>query len=254
MASFEEFSHLPIELRQTIWKFRLSDEDEPEVCVVTYLSRDIVYTAFSVLMHVCQDSRHFVQNSKASGIEFRFSEAKCAVPIRKFDPKLDAVYCHNWATLKLLRHEDSMPVGQMRHLTIPYCEKLLSSIATAMVNDVRFESLSSLSVVLFVKKDGDAVSYNIQRPRRRCKLRRLQYRAGWFGPIVKVFHKSAAGNTGLLGSCLATFDYSVWKKLVTNSAEYIARVAVAGGEVAEARSKHYERFPGFPVASHQFLE
>ncbi|KAK1674711.1 hypothetical protein BDP55DRAFT_666013 [Colletotrichum godetiae] len=74
MASFEKFPHLPVELRQAIWRFSLPDKDEPEVCVVTYLSRDTVYTAFSVLMHVCQDSRHFVQNSKASGIEFRFSD------------------------------------------------------------------------------------------------------------------------------------------------------------------------------------
>lgn len=184
MNSFGKFSDLPLELRQTIWKLRLPEEDESEVCVVTDQSRDTVYTAFPLLMHVCQESRHFVQNSKVSGVEFCFSqEAECYVPVRKFRPELDMVYCHDAATLDLLRHGDNMPIGQIHYLTVPFCRRLLSSIASAILRDPNFRLLRSVSI-LVSRPEGEeeGIAYGIPRPRRRCKLQEVptcdQYLAG----------------------------------------------------------------------------
>ncbi|KAK1978502.1 hypothetical protein LZ30DRAFT_598993, partial [Colletotrichum cereale] len=68
---FHLFGELPPEIRALIWLLALP-EDEPEVCIVQPACNTpqslIVYTAFPVLMHVCHESRQFVQNPRLSGI------------------------------------------------------------------------------------------------------------------------------------------------------------------------------------------
>ncbi|EXF79480.1 hypothetical protein CFIO01_12579 [Colletotrichum fioriniae PJ7] len=261
MNSFGKFPDLPIELRQTIWKLRLPDEDEPEVCVVTDQSRDLVYTAFSILMHVCQDSRHFVQNSKASGIEFRFSEeARCYVPVRKFRPELDIVYCHDEATLNLLRHGDNMPVGQIRHLTIPSCRRLLSSIAPAILCDPNFRLLRIVSILISQpEKEQWAVAYGtygIPLPRGRCKLQEVPTGDQYLSS-TRVFTMTGVEATYL--ESLIDFMEHRWWDFNEDAQSCIADAADAGKAIdmkacGEAWDEESSRLQGLDVTPLQFLK
>jgi hypothetical protein len=83
-----------------IWEFAIPD-DEPEVFMhqgIEYWwsrnkARERMYvdTGFPVLMHVCYESRDFVQ--RFGGLHFRPSpDALCRIPSRPFRPELDTVF------------------------------------------------------------------------------------------------------------------------------------------------------------------
>ncbi|OHE94756.1 hypothetical protein CORC01_09973 [Colletotrichum orchidophilum] len=51
-------------------------------------------------MHVCHESRQFVQNSMLSGIEFKRPDSAIdtvnfSVPFRPYQPDLDTLFCQN---------------------------------------------------------------------------------------------------------------------------------------------------------------
>ncbi|KAI1764274.1 hypothetical protein GGR53DRAFT_328445 [Hypoxylon sp. FL1150] len=104
---FTKFNELPTELRFMVWRFSLPD-DIPEICIPwpmeeapvprgselesrrpKFLEPFLVDTGFSVLMHVCRESRE----AAISYTRFRYSPvAGCPVPFRAFRPDLDILY------------------------------------------------------------------------------------------------------------------------------------------------------------------
>ena len=104
MASFLQFSRLPIELQLAIWELAVPDP-EPEVCIVWPMNIDdeasippeepalpfTVDTAWPAVAHVCHAAREAVLAPGA--VRLRHSPAAgIAVPYRRFIPAIDTLY------------------------------------------------------------------------------------------------------------------------------------------------------------------
>ncbi|GKT61979.1 hypothetical protein ColTof4_02393 [Colletotrichum tofieldiae] len=180
---FHLFGDLPPEIRALIWNFSLP-EDEPEVCIPQPTCDTpqslVVYTAFPVLMHVCYESRQFVQNSRLSGINFISSgssaiAAGCPAPFRSFRPELDILFCQNKgpAALDDVSGEDELePILQeTRHLAISGEKEYINLVAWVLL--FYFPKLETLSVVVGDPSLDSCFESYFDAPKTRCKLRRI---------------------------------------------------------------------------------
>lgn len=195
--SFPQFSSLPAELRALVWEFSLASI-EPEVSIAWPLnlggdrpyhpadaSRDVmlpltVDTAFSVLMHVCSESRRFAQDTKVSGLRYRTSAvARCEVPFRLFCPELDTLYFsyENLQGLTNLMNSGADIVPRIRNIAIEACDRsgLLAASNGMYKNCLALRTISGV----FPQEPGPVVGEkprtnpDIRRfppPYRRCKL------------------------------------------------------------------------------------
>ncbi|OTB03028.1 hypothetical protein M426DRAFT_24057 [Hypoxylon sp. CI-4A] len=170
-SMFTCFSELPTELRLQIWGHALP-EDMLEVCVCWPLEENeptkplnpfLVDTCFSVLMHVCRESRELA----ISKTQFRYSLlAGCLVPFRPFRPDLDVFY------ITLTRHAadfDKYPRG-MSHLaldmhTLHEGESLWELLGATALN------VRTLRCVPPAPKAIVDTQVRFRPPVRRCRLR-----------------------------------------------------------------------------------
>lgn len=177
------------------------------------------------------------------------------MPVRKFRPELDIVYCHDEETVDLLRHGDNMSVGQMRHLTVPFCRRLLSSIAPAILRDPNFRLLRIVSIlVLRPEGEEEGIAYGIPRPRRRRKLQEVptcdQYLSG-----TEVFtspeEEIPESLLRLLENCWWDFNEDA-QSLIDDAAD--AGEAIDMEACGEAWDKESSRFRDLDVTALQFLK
>jgi hypothetical protein len=182
------FDRLPSELRLHVWGFTL--HDIPEVCIVWPLNPDpvgsasendgfgpviesplLVDTHFPVAMHVCRESRAFVQ-SPASGVRFRASEAaEIPVPFRAFQPKMDTLYIgysnyHSVATAISFGFLEPEFLLQVEHLAVD----VMCPWESADLLPLASPNLQSVSLVV---ADTTLRPKHFQPPARRCKLEGL---------------------------------------------------------------------------------
>ncbi|KAF4778773.1 hypothetical protein HER10_EVM0010314 [Colletotrichum scovillei] len=180
---FHLFGELPPEIRAEIWKLSLP-EVEPEVCIVPSTCDTpqslLVYTAFPVLMHVCHESRQFVQNSRLSGINLMRPRSAIdtidfPVPFRPYQPELDTLFCQNQgpASLEDIASEDDFEhvIQETRHLAIPGEKEFLDLVAWVLT--FYFPKLETLSVVVGDPSNGSCFGSYFDTPKTRCKLRQI---------------------------------------------------------------------------------
>lgn len=177
-----------------IWKLALPthDEVESEVCVLgdrgaTHIMGEApgqegkakltVYMAFPVLIHVCHESRAFVQNSKISDIHFRHhpTEDNCEVPFRLFRPDIDTLYWDISKRLsKSIPHEEYSIVKKVRFLAVS--QKMFHQHMALLTKSILTE-LSNLEELGVVDQLGPRIllypSFPVQAP-RRAKLRNIE--------------------------------------------------------------------------------
>lgn len=189
-------TNLPLELRQAIWKFSLPTDDDyvPEVCIAWPLyvggARQIerkrgfaagqeptrpfvVDVDFPVAMHVCHESRAFLQ-SKHSGMRFRESPAaRCMVPFRRFRPELDIMHWSCWNAQYIMDMGGPRLFGhwwsEVRHLALD-ARGVHHPTFSWFIFDC-LPKLETLSIVLADSSNNNSVREHSKPPTRRCRLR-----------------------------------------------------------------------------------
>ncbi|KXH43822.1 hypothetical protein CSAL01_03984 [Colletotrichum salicis] len=180
---FHLFGELPPEIRAEIWKLSLP-EVEPEVCIVESSCDTpqslLVYTAFPALMHVCHESRQFVQNSRLSDIKFTRPDSatdkiEFFVPFRHYQPEMDTLFCQNQgpASLEDIASEEDFEhvLQETRHLAIPGEKEFLDLVAWVLT--FYFPKLETLSVVVKNPSHDSCFGSYFDAPKTRCKLRQV---------------------------------------------------------------------------------
>ncbi len=192
------FNDLPLEIKQTIWRFALhAAVDEPEICIVWPLKAGcnapiskplLVDTAFPVLMHVCGQWRNFVLSSSqrpSSPVKFRFSrQADCQVPYRHFRASTDILYLSAMNQEEATRVHDmelhmewetgvpKAALAPVRHLAVEWPLWLnAGNWLPALVYRV-CPNLEKVSVVF--SSSRMAILGCFRAPAKRCKLRRVE--------------------------------------------------------------------------------
>jgi hypothetical protein len=169
-----------------IWKHAIPD-DEPEIfmhqATEYWWSRNkarapmYVDTGFPVVMHVCHESRDFVQ--KFGGLHFRSSpDAPCPIPCRPFRPELDTVFWNEKACsfeYGFLQAPYYHWMKQLRHLALPTTAAFpiqnVQNVTEAVIRNC--PNLRKLSLVAYPGSTRDAFCWRTPKaigPERR-KLR-----------------------------------------------------------------------------------
>ncbi|WYZ46298.1 hypothetical protein EsH8_IX_000523 [Colletotrichum jinshuiense] len=227
--TFHLFGDLPPEIRAAIWKLSLP-EDEPEVCIAQSTSDTsqcmVVYTAYPVLMHVCRESRHFVQHFNLSGIRFTTPETtcvqvRCPVPFRSFRPDLDTLFCQNRgpAAVEDLSDNISEPIlDETLHLAITGEKEYLDLVAWVIT--FYFPKLETLSVVVDDPSRQCCFDTYFEAPTKRCKLRRISDK---HSNMTSIIGANKLADTGTwepicLADCMAEYTQEL-EKIVTECFE-----------------------------------
>ncbi|KAF9869541.1 hypothetical protein CkaCkLH20_12934 [Colletotrichum karsti] len=201
---FTRFGDLPVEVRLQIWRLSMPIEDEQEICVMPrdllprdqdidrdilpflrYTSHLAVYTAFPVLMHVCNESRAFVKDSKRSGVNFKnVPDGRGSffpVPSRKFRPDLDILYLPPFAyhddntNLVALYNIIQKPdvkdfLARLRYVAVAHSE-IPDFVAHHIIEHCY--SLQNLSIVFAHTAQQGNWDHMFEAPGGRCKLQAL---------------------------------------------------------------------------------
>ncbi|KAK6072062.1 hypothetical protein SCUP515_07621 [Seiridium cupressi] len=152
---------LPCELKAMIWDESMPDNIS-EVCILLhqadctgqsgtqFYGTLTVDTAFPVIMHVCNEARHYAMKHT----RFRYSPAaRIMVPFRLFQPELDVLYIeaiHNSASMRAI--QDMSLSGIVQHVALncwkPLCVATPLRPSSAMSVFSSFPMVKTLSIVL----------------------------------------------------------------------------------------------------------